>query len=210
MPVGSVGFIGLSDFGLLGSGATGYQGGAYVYIYRRSSDLRIGPTDGNLSGEIVQTYITIPNAAIPANGVLELSLTIDGQADPASCKNPASGATPYATGCIDLNVSGYSGIHDSYGDVKTLNNTAPYDWSEFQYGAHPGWDDCSDYCGAVSNIAYNFDLTGCTVVYKNLGQCISTLIDQNCSLLLGKDRAECNHDQINYCQEMFGVPPGQN
>jgi hypothetical protein len=102
-----------------------------------------------------------------------------------------------------LDVSGYSQIKDSYGEVKTLNNTNAYAGTEFQFGAHPGWDDYN-----TSNIAYSFALTGCTPVYKNLGDCIS-LIDQNCSLLLGKDRAECNHVQINYCQELFGVPAGQ-
>jgi hypothetical protein len=203
MPVGSVGFIGLLDAGLLESGASDYQSGAYVYIYKTAVDLRIGPTDGNLGGEIVQTFLTIPNANIPAGGILSITLTIDGTADPTTCANGSSGLS--ATGCIYLDVNGYAQIQDSYGEVKTLNNANAYAWTEFQFGAHPGWDDYGN-----SNIAYFFALTGCTPVYKNLGDCISTLTDQNCSLLLGKDRAECNHSQINYCQELFGVPPGQN
>lgn len=41
-------------------------------------------------------------------------------------------------------------------------------------------------------------------LFKNLGQCISTLIDEECSELKGNDRADCNHEQIDYCSEQFG------
>jgi hypothetical protein len=39
--------------------------------------------------------------------------------------------------------------------------------------------------------------------FKNLGQCISTLIKQNCSGLKGKDRAACNPQQQQFCKGLF-------
>jgi hypothetical protein len=40
--------------------------------------------------------------------------------------------------------------------------------------------------------------------FKNLGDCISTSISEECSGLKGKDRAYCNHDVKDLCREEFG------
>lgn len=40
--------------------------------------------------------------------------------------------------------------------------------------------------------------------FRNLGDCISTLISEECSGLKGKDRADCNHVVVDFCQEEFG------
>ena len=44
-----------------------------------------------------------------------------------------------------------------------------------------------------------------TPPFDSLGECVSTLIDENCSGLKGQDRAACNHDQQDFCFELFGV-----
>lgn len=41
--------------------------------------------------------------------------------------------------------------------------------------------------------------------YTSVGDCISTLIDEECSGLTGKERTQCNHDQQAYCFDLFGV-----
>ena len=38
---------------------------------------------------------------------------------------------------------------------------------------------------------------------SSLGDCISDLINSNCSGLTGKDRAACNHEQQDICFDMF-------
>ena len=40
--------------------------------------------------------------------------------------------------------------------------------------------------------------------FDTTGECISTLIDDNCKGLKGKYRAECNHTQQNRCFTLFG------
>lgn len=39
--------------------------------------------------------------------------------------------------------------------------------------------------------------------FKNLGQCISTLFQQNCSGLTGNSRADCNKQQPTFCFNLF-------
>ena len=41
--------------------------------------------------------------------------------------------------------------------------------------------------------------------FGSVGECISTRFDQFCVGLTGRDRAECNHEQQDYCFELFGV-----
>lgn len=132
---GGVAFVGLIDKGLLESDKTGYQSGAYAYIYKNSpSTLRIGPTDGNLGGEIVQIFKDYP---IPADGIINLQITI-------------------YNGKVALQVNGDTVLSDDYGIVKTRNNDGAYSWNEFEFGAVPGWDNT-----ASGNMPYNFSLTGC-------------------------------------------------
>jgi len=46
--------------------------------------------------------------------------------------------------------------------------------------------------------------------YRSLGQCISAQKSENCAGLRGRDRAACNQEVREYCQELFGIPSNQN
>jgi len=131
---GNVAFIGLLDKGLLESGKTGYQSGAYLYVYKMNNgNFRIGPTDGNLGGEIVQVFGDYPIG----DGVFDISMTIH-------------------NGSLSLSVDGGTPITDTYGDVKTLNNASPYSHNEFEYGAYFGWDNYES-----NTMPYDLTITGC-------------------------------------------------
>ncbi|MGI6278603.1 MAG: hypothetical protein ACOYJ8_02230 [Patescibacteria group bacterium] len=135
MAVGDVAFVGLIDKGLLEGGSSGFQSGAYAYLYRISSDhMRIGPTDGNNSGEIVQVY---RDYSIPSDGIFNLIIQI-------------------YNGNIVITVDDDTPISDTYGEVKTLNNSFLYDWGEFEHGAIPGWDNWPQ-----TNMPYSFEINGC-------------------------------------------------
>lgn len=138
MSTGDVAFVGLIDEGLLSSGATGYQSGAYVYIYKKTATtMRIGPTDGNLGGEIVQVAGTFD---IGDSNKFDLEVRI-------------------YEGNISVKVDDNSPIIDTYGEVKTLNNVDAYDWDEFENGAIPGWD----FTGS-SEMPYEFEISGCSII----------------------------------------------
>ena len=99
-----------------------WQGGAYLYLTVRSDNtLRIGVTDGNLSGAIVSgTAGTHLGNIARGNNLIDFDLEI-------------------GLGDIDLS-SSFLSIPQSwtYGAIKTLNNASPYAWNEFQYGAYLG------------------------------------------------------------------------
>lgn len=40
--------------------------------------------------------------------------------------------------------------------------------------------------------------------FNSLGECISTLIGEECSGLTGRNRAQCNHEQQMFCFDLFG------
>ena len=136
---GSVSMIGLIDPDVLPAGSSGHQSGAYMYIFRRTAtEWRIGVTDGNAGGEIVQTFITILDPDMPLDGVFDVVLTIDGTADGTTC--PPAGPVSAPAGCISLQVIGgtvNTTLHDSYGDVRGTGSGNP----EFLNGGIPGWDD---------------------------------------------------------------------
>lgn len=46
--------------------------------------------------------------------------------------------------------------------------------------------------------------------FDSVGQCISTLKQQQCSGLTGKAKAACNHAQIGVCHATFNVPSAHN
>ena len=130
--------IGLLDRDDLAAGNSSFQRGAYIYIYRSSATTwKIGPSDGNDGGEIVQTFVTIHDTDLPADGVLNVVFTVDGTADGTAC---AAGPYTAPAGCMTLQITGGSvnaTLHDSYGDVVGNNSASP----EFAGGAVPGWDD---------------------------------------------------------------------
>ena len=153
MGSGDVAMLGLLDKGLMAAGSSGYHSGAYFYLLKlNATTLRVAPTDGNLSGEIYQIFVDV---AVPADNTLDVSFTIDGTADPATCASGALGASPQ--GCVRVQAESSPVISDSYGSVKTLNNASPYAHNEFANGAYPGWDDFG-----TALVGYNLTTTGCT------------------------------------------------
>jgi hypothetical protein len=150
---GQVAMIGLLDRDDLAAGNTSFQRGAYIYVFRNSATTwRIGPSDGNSGGEIVQTFVTIPETDLPADGVLNVVFTVDGTADGTTCA-VVPPASPAPAGCMTLELSGgavNTTLTDSYGDVTGAASASP----EFSNGAVPGWDDFTD-----SMVGYEFTLT---------------------------------------------------
>lgn len=128
----SVSMIGVVDTRTLENGDNGYQIGAYIYVNNRTNGtVRVGPTDGNLGGEIVQTFVTVPESVADA-GPIGVTFTIDGTADPASCATGPSGG---ADGCLTLELDGFATLTDSYGSV--VGSGGP---DEFAEGGVPGWE----------------------------------------------------------------------
>lgn len=46
----------------------------------------------------------------------------------------------------------------------------------------------------------------CNPEFETVGECISTLISENCSDVTGRARADCNHEQQNLCLDLFDIP----
>lgn len=136
MVTGNVSMIGLLDKGLMEVPATGYQSGAYLYVFKRTdSTLRIGPSDGNAGGgEMVQVFKDYPID----DGILNIDMTISAQK-------------------ITIIVDGDTAIIDDYGEVKTSGNVNAYVWDEFASGAYPGWDNYP----TTNYMPYDLTITGC-------------------------------------------------
>lgn len=133
MPVGSVALLGLVDKGLLETGSTGYQSGAYLYVYRKTdSTVIIGTSDGNDNGELVQNGITYGLD----DGSFNIVLTIH-------------------NGKVGVTVDGGAPNIGDYGEVKTLNQVGEYAGDEFATGAYVGWDNYNSY------MPYNLSISGC-------------------------------------------------
>jgi hypothetical protein len=173
---GDVSMIGLLDVESLEAGATSFQRGAYIYIFvQNTGNVRVGVTDGNAGGEIVQAFITIPATDVPES--LEVVFTVDGTADPAGC---ATAIADIATsdGCMTLEIDGFSTLSDSYGTIVDPAGNA----QEFATGGVPGWEA---FPSGETGIDYSL-LVEPTVLTKeicmgggweengflNLGQCI--------------------------------------
>lgn len=120
LAVGSAVFLGFVDKQRLDGAGSTFMGGAHTYVSRASATtMWIGPTDGNLGGEIVQDFDTILNetlvyfSAVIGNGQIDITWTAGAQ----------SGSST-----------------DTYGAIKTLNNSGAYAWDEFEFGAYLGVD----------------------------------------------------------------------
>lgn len=152
--VNQVAMIGLLDIDDLAAGNSSFQRGAYIYIYRSSATAwKIGPSDGNVGGEIVQTFITIPDMDLPDDGILNVTFTVDGTADGTTC---AAGPYTAPAGCMTLQITGGlvgATLTDSYGDRIGNNSASP----EFANGAVLGWDD---YLG--SNVGFTLTVPSMT------------------------------------------------
>ncbi|MGH0033511.1 MAG: PEP-CTERM sorting domain-containing protein [Myxococcota bacterium] len=121
LSVGSAVFIGLIDKQQYDLAGSTFMSGAYTYISRAdATTLWVGPSDGNLGGEIVQEFDLV-------NGETLVNFTTvigGGQIS------------------VDWSAGSQSGgpVLDTYGDVKTLNNASGYAWDEFEFGAILGVD----------------------------------------------------------------------
>lgn len=157
----SVAMIGLLDKAVLESGLHGYQTGAYVYVNNRpNGDVRIGVTDGNVGGELVQSFVIIPAAEADA-GPLSVSFTVDGSADPNTCAVPP-GSGVGGDGCMTLVVGAHPSITDSYGTITG----GPVD--EFASGAIPGWDA---FPSGASNVGYDLTISPASADPQTKDQC---------------------------------------
>jgi hypothetical protein len=182
MPNGSTAFVGLLNKGLMGMNNKGYMSGAYLYVHRlNSTTVTVGPTDGNFGGEIVQNAV---NVAIPGDNILDVSITIDGQANANTC---ASGPVGNGVGCIFTTVEGQN-VNDSYGNVKALGSTTAYPHTEFAQGAYPGWDDTDS-----SKVVYDLEVDGCEATPAE----VKITVPDNDTLVCGADGADLNIDFSN-------------
>lgn len=158
----SVAMIGLLDKSALESGAHEFQRGAYIYVNNRpNGDVRIGVTDGNSGGELVQTFHVIP-AATADLAPLAVTFTVDGTADPSTCAVPP-GSAATADGCMTLEIDGFTQLTDSYG---TLTGAA--DGREFATGGIPGWEA---FPSGASNVGYDLTITPADADPQNQDQC---------------------------------------
>jgi hypothetical protein len=135
-------FIGLVDKKWVDEGNTGWMGGAYTYFGRRGDNLIVGPTDGNLYGEIVQTFVTLTDY---------FDLLVYPEGPPL-----VTFETTIHAGSIEVSLSG-SNWTDDYGLVKDLNSDNAYPWAEFQYGAYVGVDSWP----ATNSILFDVTVSGC-------------------------------------------------
>jgi hypothetical protein len=110
-------FIGLVDKDYVDGGNSGWMGGAYIYFGRgtSSNDLRVGPTDGNFGGEIVQVFKTYTDYFSAPTDINFMMVIYNGNIT------------------VTLDSTDYV---DTYGEIKALNNKTAYAWDEFEYGAY--------------------------------------------------------------------------
>lgn len=154
---GDVSMIGLLDNQDLAAGNHSFQRGAYIYVFAMTSgNVRVGVTDGNSGGEIVQAFVTIP-AAVADSGPLATTFTVDGTADPASCATPPGSGTG-AAGCLTLEINGAT-ISDSYGTIRGTASSVP----EFSASGVPGWEA---FPSGPTGVFYDFSIMPADFVLK--------------------------------------------
>ena len=135
----TVATIGLVDLASLKKGQTGRQEGAFLYVFTRpDGSVRIGLTDGNIGGELVQVSKIYPAGAVPDK--VKVAFTVEATDVLGELKNCAThdADVDTADGCMTLVIddgSASTEIVDSYGTI-----TAPGFDDEFARGAVPGWE----------------------------------------------------------------------
>ncbi len=110
--------VGLLDKQWVDGGSSGYMGGAYAYFANVGVN-RVGPSDGNFGGEIVDTFVDLVRNPGGPN-LVPFSMLI-------------------SAGSIEVTL-GVDTLTDTYGVIKAVNSTTAYAWDEFQYGAYLGID----------------------------------------------------------------------
>lgn len=138
-PNGAV-MIGLIDQGLYDSGSSLWEtwgSGAYLYLGRIGTNVRIGPSDGFMGGELNQVGANVPYVDGGPN-LIEFSMTIyDGQ--------------------ITVTYEGVDYV-DTYGGIEDMNTTDAYSGSEFDSGAYVGLDSYP----ADNTVVYDINISGCS------------------------------------------------
>lgn len=158
----NVAMIGLLDKAGLEAGGTEFQRGAYIYINSRpDGSVRIGVSDGNAGGELVQTFVVV-SAAIADAGPLDVVFTVDGTVSPLTCAVPL-GSGVDGDGCMTLEIEGFSPISDSYGTITGLGGP-----DEFASGAIPGWEA---FPTGTTGVAYDFVISPAEADPQNKEQC---------------------------------------
>jgi len=137
-PNGAV-MIGLVDQGLYDSGPSvwgTWGSGAYLYLGRIGTNVRIGPSDGFMGGELNQVGANVPYVDGGPN-LIEFSMTIyEGQ--------------------ITVTYGGVDYV-DTYGGIEDMNTTDAYSGSEFDSGAYVGLDSYP----ADNTVVYDINISGC-------------------------------------------------
>jgi len=114
----------------------------------------------------------------PARMVIEFSVPIASIVDGATTFDPSSDFLEYRLRTTDP---------DTAGGFDTRDQTL-------------GWViEPPETSGGFRRL--NFGPAG--VCFDTVGQCITTLIDENCSGLTGRNRAMCNHKQQDFCFDLF-------
>lgn len=65
-----------------------------------------------------------------------------------------------------------------------------------------GYFDDVSIAGTDADASYDFEPAP---LFETVGECVSTLIADNCAVLKGRARATCNHEQQMTCFDIFGV-----
>ena len=93
--------------------------------------LRIGPTDGNVGGAIISGSSGTYKEAAYHKTTIDFVLHIH-------------------NGTIDLSSPfAFETLSWTYGTIKKWNNSNPYSWNEFEYGAYLGYEFAAD--GGLAN-----------------------------------------------------------
>ena len=103
-------------------------------VGRSGDDLRVGPTDGNNGGEIVQVFKTYSGYFTSPSDIDFAMVIYDGDIT------------------VTLDSVDYS---DTYGEIKALNSTTAYAWDEFEYGAYIGIDTWPYDSYGINNVFYD-------------------------------------------------------
>ena len=132
--------FGLIDKKLYDQGKNTYQGGAYIYVNRKATGVRVGTSDGNLHGEVCSNTKNV------------------GQTD-----NVDFSMYVHANS-IELTSSYFTTTKiGTYGTIKTLDNSDAYSWNEFEDGAYLGGDIFSG-VGNGESVGFNISATSPTTV----------------------------------------------
>jgi hypothetical protein len=133
-------FIGLVDKDYVDDDNSGWMGGAYAYFGRRGNDLCVGPTDGNLGGEIVQTFRTYADY-FSSPTLISFTMVID-------------------NGSVTVTLDSTDYV-DTYGEIKALNSKTAYAWDEFDYGAYIAVDTWPYGTSGVNDVSYDVLVDWC-------------------------------------------------